>query len=160
MPDLRACFEEEGFDDVSTYIQSGNVVFGAPGGTASVIARRIERMLSKRFGYEASLVLRSARQMRAIVEGAPEGFGADRDLYRSDVVFLMPSITAAAALRQVQTREGVDRVWPGRGVLYFERLSSRATQSRLNKVASLPIYRSMTIRNWNTTTALLRVLEA
>jgi uncharacterized protein (DUF1697 family) len=53
----------------------------------------------------------------------------------------------------------VDEIFAGRGVLYFSRLKSRATSSRLNRVASLPIYQSVTLRNWNTTTRLLRMMD-
>ena len=57
------------------------------------------------------------------------------------------------------TRPGVDEAFAGRGVLYFSRLISRAAQSRLSKIVSLPIYQSMTMRNWNTTTMLLRMMN-
>jgi uncharacterized protein (DUF1697 family) len=53
----------------------------------------------------------------------------------------------------------VDSVTAGYGVLYFERLIARATQSRLSKVASMAVYQEMTIRNWRTTTTLLRMLD-
>jgi uncharacterized protein (DUF1697 family) len=157
MADLRACFEQHGFDDVTTYIQSGNVLFDSTGSSV-VLTDRIERMLTETFDLEATVVIRSRRQMRAIVEGAPTGFGTDPGTYRSDVVFLKPLVTAHAALAQVPTREGVDRAWAGPGVLYLDRLVARASQSRLSKIVSTPLYRSMTIRNWNTTTELLRLL--
>jgi uncharacterized protein (DUF1697 family) len=44
-------------------------------------------------------------------------------------------------------------------VLYFSRLNSRASQSRLTRIIGLPVYQSMTIRNWNTTTKLLSMME-
>jgi uncharacterized protein (DUF1697 family) len=157
MPALKACFEDGGFEDVATYIQSGNVVFRAAG-AGSALARRIEELLSATFGYPASVVLRSRAQMHAIVDGAPKGFGADPERYRSDVLFLKEPLTARAALAQVPTHPDVDEVSAGRGVLYFSRLTSRATQSRLSRVVSLPIYQQMTIRNWNTTTRLLALL--
>jgi uncharacterized protein (DUF1697 family) len=160
MPALAACFTDHGFDDVVTYIQSGNVVFSAGREPRTELVARIERMLSTTFAhYDASVVVRSAVQMRSIVGDAPAGFGRDPSRFRYDVVFLKPALTAAAALRDVPTKEGVDAVAAGRGVLYFSRLSSRATQSRLPRVASMPIYRQMTIRNWNTTTKLLELLE-
>jgi uncharacterized protein (DUF1697 family) len=158
MADLRACLEADGFDDVRTYIQSGNVVFTASGSAATLTAR-LERTLSEEFGYEATVAVRSARQLRAIVEAAPEGFGVERKRYRSDVIFLIPPLTPARAMAQVPTREGVDRAWTGPGVLYFDRLNARASQSRLSKIVSLPIYRSMTIRNWATTCTLLEMVE-
>jgi uncharacterized protein (DUF1697 family) len=124
------------------------------------LARRIERLISAGFPkYAASIVLRSHAQMRAVVDGAPKGFGRNPSAYRYDVIFLKPPLTASAALKQVPTREDVDQVAAGRGVLYFSRLISRATQSRLSRVASMPIYQQMTIRNWNTTTTLLRMMD-
>ena len=158
MADLRACLEADGFDDVRTYIQSGNVVFTASGSVAT-LTTRLERALSAGFGYEATVAVRSARQFRAIVDAAPEGFGVDRERYRSDVLFLIPPLTPARAIADVATREGVDRAWTGPGVLYFDRLASRTSQSRLSKIVSLPIYRSLTIRNWATTCKMLEMVE-
>ncbi len=121
---------------------------------------RIEELLSTAFGYTATVVLRSRRQLRAIVKGAPAGFGADRDAYRYDVIFLMPPLTASAALEAIELREGVDEVHGGDGVVYHSRLTERASQSRLSKFVSTPTYKRVTIRNWNTTTKLLAMLEA
>lgn len=155
MAALKACFEEQGFDDVSTLIQSGNVLFTSRGVPAAELVARIERTLSSTFGYEATVVLRTRAQMRRIVAGAPAGFGAEPDRFRYDVIFLRPDLTAAAALRTFTPREGVDQAWAGTGVVYVSRLTSRASQSRLSVIASTPEYRSMTIRNWNTTTKIL-----
>jgi uncharacterized protein (DUF1697 family) len=161
MPALRAAFEDHGFEGVSTYIQSGNVIFSAPSSSQPTLTEQIERMLRTAFGhYPASIVLRSRSQMRSIVEKAPKGFGGEPTKYRYDVCFLKSPLTPKAVVASVPTKEGVDRIWAGGGVVYFSRLTSRATSSRLNRVASLPIYQQMTIRNWNTTTKLLELLDA
>jgi uncharacterized protein (DUF1697 family) len=161
MAGLKACFEENGFDDVRTYIQSGNVVFSSPVSNQGELTRRVERMIRTTFAhYNASVVLRSRSQMRAIIDRAPKGFGAQRSKYRYDVIFLKPPLTAKIALKSVSMKEGVDRGWAANGVLYFSRLTSRAMQSRLNRVVSLRIYQQMTIRNWNTTTKLQQLVEA
>jgi uncharacterized protein (DUF1697 family) len=76
-----------------------------------------------------------------------------------DVVFVRKPLTVKKAFAVVEIRESVDRAWPGRGVLYFSRLVAKATSSRLNKVASLPEYKNMTIRSWSTTTKLLAPME-
>jgi uncharacterized protein (DUF1697 family) len=160
MADLKACFEQHGLEDVITYIQSGNVVFGSAGTSSAELTERIERMLTRRFDYRASVVVRDRRQMRSIVDRAPEGFGTEPDRYRYDVIFLKQPLTAAAALQSVPTKEGVDRAAAGAGVLYFSRMTSKATQSRLSRIVSMPIYQDMTIRNWNTTTKLLQLMNA
>jgi uncharacterized protein (DUF1697 family) len=71
MPELKACFEVGGFNEVVTYIQSGNVLFRSAGSGSAALARRIEEMLTSTFGYRGSVVLRSRAQMRAVVERAP-----------------------------------------------------------------------------------------
>jgi len=159
MADLKACFEALGFGEVATYIASGNVVFTAREAGAEKLARRIEAALTARFGGVASIVLRSDKQMKDIIARAPAGFGTQPARYRYDVIFLKPPLSAAAAIKSVITKPGVDQAHVGAGVLYFSRLISKATQSRLAKVVSLPIYKNMTIRNWNTTTALLRLAD-
>jgi uncharacterized protein (DUF1697 family) len=160
MADLRSCFEDHGFEEVITYIQSGNVVFAAAGSNAAALTGRIERMLAASFDYEANVVLRSSTQMRSIVQRAPDGFGADAAHHRYDVIFLKSPLTAKTAMQSVRTREGVDRAFEGTGVLYFSRLTSRAAQSLMSTIVSTPAYRSMTIRNWNTTSKLAEMLNA
>jgi uncharacterized protein (DUF1697 family) len=157
MPALKACFEAQGFTDVATYIASGNVLFSSPAGAAA-LAPRIEAALGAAFGYDASVVLRSRRQLADTVARAPKGFGAAPDRFRYDVLFLKAPLAAATALAQLPIRDGVDAAHAGPGALYVSRLIARAAQSKLSRVAALPIYQQMTIRNWNTTTALLRLL--
>src|SRR5262249_40198165 len=98
----------------------------------------------------------SAAQLRAVIEDKPQGFGEQPETYHSDAIFLM-GIDAATAMKAFDPRPGVDTVWPGHGVIYSQRLSAERTKSRLNKVMGSPLYKSMTIRNWATTTRLLEL---
>ena len=159
MPALKAAFEEDGFDDVATYIQSGNVLFSAPGARTTELTDRIETLLAEAFDYVPTVVVRNRTQMRAIVDRTPKGFGTEPAKYRYDVVFLKEPLTAGVAMKSLQLKPGVDEAHAGTGVLYLSRLDARATQSRLNKIASSPIYPSVTIRNWNTTTKLLSLMD-
>ena len=159
MTDLKTCFESLGFKDVRTYIQSGNVLFRAAGSDQANLTKRIENAISKSFNYESRVVVRSQKQMKAIVAKAPKGFGSDQTTYRYDVIFLKDPLTAAKAMKSVWTKEGVDEAHAGKGVLYFSRLISKATQSHLTRIIGMPVYQSMTIRNWNTTTKLLNLME-
>lgn len=160
MTDLAACFQELGFEGVRTYIQSGNVLFHANQPDRSGLAGQIETALSQSFDYRATVVLRSEDELRTIVGAAPEGFGSEPDIYRYDVLFLKEPLTAAEALKDLREKEGVDRAFAGQGVLYFERLISRASSSRLTRINTLPLYAFITVRNWNTTTRLLQMMEA
>jgi uncharacterized protein (DUF1697 family) len=159
MIELKACLEDYGLRRVETYIQSGNVLFESSVPSSPTLARRIEDVLAATFNYRVSVVLRSRQQLRCIVERAPDGFGTRPEIYRYDVIFLKPPISAPVAIKNLPTKTGVDRAYAGTGVLYFSRLISRASQSRLSRIVSMPIYQSMTIRNWNTTTKLAQMME-
>ena len=69
-------------------------------------------------------------------------------------------LSSQHAMRVVDLREGVDQAWPGTGVTYFARLSSRRAQSRMSRIVGTSEYRQMTIRSWTTTTKLLGLLDA
>ncbi len=159
MAALAECFQGAGMTDVVTYIQSGNVVFTS-GAAAAAVCEELERAIERSFGMKVPVMLRTDRQLKRVVVAAPAGFGEDPETYRYDVIFLAPSVSAAAALKIVPHKPGVDEVHAGTGVLYFSRLISKATQSKLGRVVSMPIYKSMTIRNWATTTALARLASA
>ena len=160
MPALTAAFEAAGFEDVSTYIQSGNVLFSSPSRSAKRLTEEIEAMLAASFDYLPTVVVRSERQLRDVVAKAPRGFGSEPDAYLYDVIFLKEPLTTAKALREVRTNPAVDTSAAGPGVLYFSRLITKATASRLNSIVASPIYASVTIRNWNTTMKLLGLLDA
>ncbi len=159
MADLKACFEGMGFSDVTTYIQSGNVVFAAKAGDAVRLAVKIEKALAARFAYPAKVVVVTHGELRKVVRGAPKGFGSAPAKFRYDVIFLKMPYTAKAAMKHVSARPGVDAVHAGKRALYFSRLDARATQSRLSKIMQTPAYAHMTIRNWNTTTKLLAMMD-
>ena len=159
MADLRAAFEAEGHDAVSTYIQSGNVLFESDAPSDS-LEKGLEAMLERRLGFPLVVVVKSHRQLRTIVDKAPNGFGDAPDTYHSDVVFLKGPLTSRRAMGVVELREEVDQAWAGSGVVYFARLSARRTQSRMSRIVGTPEYQQMTIRSWSTTTKLLGLLEA
>lgn len=158
MVELRAAFEDGGYDAVTTYIQSGNVLFGSHAPRSS-LEDDLAQLLERRLGVPLVVVVRSQRQIRHVVEAAPEGFGQHNGAYHSDVIFLKSPLTPAAANSVVALREGVDQVWRGTGVLYFARLSERRTESRMSKIVGTPEYQLMTIRSWTTTTKLRQLLD-
>ena len=159
MSELRGFFEGLGFEDVATYINSGNVLFRAPRQALGPLSERIERELTKRVGRETRAVVLTEARLRGIVEDAPDqpGFGgAD---HRTDAIFLFPPLTPAKAFRVIELKQGVDRAWRGKGVVYFTRLAAKATSSRMSRIVGTPEYQDMTIRSWGTTTKLLALMD-
>lgn len=157
MADLKLCFEDMGFTNVVTYIQSGNVLFDSNENDYQKLTLQIENALSERFNYNSKIVLLAQTDLNRIVNAAPNGFGVNPDEYRYDVIFLKPPVTSEEALSKIKTKEGVDFVTAGDGVVYFSRLSSKSSQSQMTRMIGTAIYKEMTIRNWNTTCKLTSI---
>src|SRR5262245_48306897 len=111
MADLRAAAEEMGFDDVATYIASGNLLFRAPRQKQADLAARLEQELTAALGLELKVVLLTEAQLRKVVEAAPRGFGSTK--HRCDVLFLRKPLTPKKAMSVLEFREGVDEAWTG-----------------------------------------------
>lgn len=158
MEDLRGVFRAGGYADVRTYIQSGNVVF-ATAAPRHRLENDLESLLERSIGQPLTVVLRSRQQLRNVIARAPEGFGTDPRSYRYDAMFLQAPLLASQVMDVLDLREGVDRAWPGPGLVYFARDAEQLTKSRMSRITATSAYRRMTIRNWRTTTKLLQMLE-
>lgn len=71
MRDLRACFEAAGFREVRTLLSSGNVVFTVRGTSTAALQRRIESVVSERFGQGFVTHVRSAEALDTLVSSDP-----------------------------------------------------------------------------------------
>jgi uncharacterized protein (DUF1697 family) len=160
MNDLRACIEGIGLEDVTTFIQSGNVLFKSGAQDKARLTLKIEGTLSRRFNYNSRVVVLTQKELNKTIQDAPKGFGKSPDAYRYDVLFLKEPMTSKEAMKTVPAREGVDTVNPGKNVLYYSRLLEKISQSRISRIATLPLYQFVTIRNWNTTLRLSELMNS
>ena len=160
MAELRSFLEGLGLDGVSTYIQSGNVVFRS-GRPPAKIALETEHALSKAFRPDCDtlrVLVLSRDEFEKVFTGKPPGFGDEPELFHDDVVFLM-GLDAGEAMAAFTPNEGVDALWPGDGVIYHRRLSALRTKSRMNRMMAHPFYAAMTIRSWRTVEKLRELLS-
>ena len=155
MTALAALFTESGCGDVRTYIQSGNVLFTA----ATALARRVPALIapgiSKRFGFEAPVVTRTAAELAAIAKNNP--FLRDRaDPKTLHVVFLAnPPDRSRAALLDPD-RSPPDRFVLRGGEIYLLCPNGVGQSSLTAQYFDSTLKTTSTFRNWNT---VLKMLE-
>jgi uncharacterized protein (DUF1697 family) len=71
MDALRGVFDAQGFKDVHTLLASGNVVFESKSGSPTVVRAKIEAAIEKAFGFKVPVILRSAGEIRALIDEQP-----------------------------------------------------------------------------------------
>ena len=157
MPALRQALEDRGLAEVSTVLQSGNVVFEAAGSEAAV-AEAIRAAITTTFGFDAAVLVRTAAQLAAVAVANPFlAEGEARDPTTLHVAFLDRTPTAVAAARLDEERSPPDAFeLRGREVyLSYPNGSgrSRLTLGYLERLLAV----EATARNWRT---VLRLAEA
>jgi uncharacterized protein (DUF1697 family) len=159
MEQLKQVFDDMSFSDVKTYIQSGNVIFRTSENDKLKLTDRIENQLQKTFSTEIKTLVISADDLAETVENTPDNFGTEPEKFRYDVWFLLPPTKVNDIVLNFRLREGVDFLQAGKNVIYTSRLTSQMGRSYFSKVVKMPIYNNLTIRNWNTTTTLLEMIN-
>lgn len=71
MDHLKKLFEKMGFENVETFIASGNVVFETKSKTVGAIKKKIETELEKSLGYKVATFIRSTKELKEISEHKP-----------------------------------------------------------------------------------------
>jgi uncharacterized protein (DUF1697 family) len=157
MAALKRCFEALGFDDVHTYINSGNVIFKSRSARPRALEVRIARALTAAFGHDIMVVVRSLPEMKALIDRMPKTWRTPRD-ERRNVIFLRHTIDNRKALEGLVPKPGIEALEYHPGVLFWAARTSDLTKSSMLKVSRLPIYRAMTVRNVNTTKKILELM--
>jgi uncharacterized protein (DUF1697 family) len=158
MGELKKCFESLGHTEVITYINSGNVIFVSDNTDTKQLSSELEARIEKNFGFFVDVLVVDGATFIEVIETAPSGFGNEPELYHYDVIFLLDGVPQEVAA-EFEINPEVDAVWPGKTVVYYSRLSEKRTKSRLSKIMVKPLYKRMTIRNWNTTKKLAAMLK-
>jgi uncharacterized protein (DUF1697 family) len=147
MGDLRALLEERGYEDVKTYLQSGNVVLSSRKPPASV-QRDVEQGISETLGHEVDVVVRTADQLADTVAADPFAGVRDDDRFHQ-VVFLGGKADLGEladtdfAPERLVIREGELHAWCPDGT------NDSPLMKALTKLRT-----TATARNWRTVVAL------
>lgn len=159
MADLKQALEADGFDQVSTYIQSGNVFFESSSTDTSKLARLVSQSIERHFKLDVSVAVFSKAQWTTITNNAPKWWGQDKDWKHNLLVLLgkydMDQVVDAIGV----LKPDIEAMEAGDGVLYQSMSLKLFGRTTTGKLASSPVYKQMTVRNYNTATKLLSLFK-
>lgn len=159
MAELRQALEDDGYTDVKTYIQSGNVVLTHKPAPDAKFAAALERRITALAGYDVPLTLRSETEMRSVVKRNPFDVSDPTKL----VVWFLndkPPATALKGLEDVDIGKEAYKL-SGRE-LYLSLPNGQADAILPVALAKLkvPAFRTATARNWRTVGKLLELAQS
>lgn len=160
MGDLKTCFEALGLHDVSTYINSGNVLFRAHNTTEAALIGVIELALQRQLNLALRVTVVSYNTLANAITAAPVGWGTTADR-KHNLLFVRPPVTTAQVMAGIGApRPEIETVTAGDGVIFWSASLANFGRTASSKLAGKPIYQEVTVRNYNTSMELLRRLTA
>jgi uncharacterized protein (DUF1697 family) len=153
MPALRELFTSEGFDDVRTYLQSGNVVLSSAA-RADDVAHTCERLIAKEFHIDVSVIARTRAQLGKVVERNPL-LKVATDPKRYQVSFLAEKPTRDVIRRVEEAAVPPEKVVSVGREIYAWHPDTIGRSKLWALLAGRQLGVSATARNWTTVTNLL-----
>ena len=149
METLRATLGALGFENVKSYINSGNLVFETAAAYQEVLEQTISEAIRKEFGFDISVMVRSIDDIRSLVDDNPfEGrFENDKDLH----VFFLREPLSDEQISLLLTNESENELFSVRdshifNLLRISILDSVMGKGFIDKKLKIPV----TARNWRT----------
>jgi uncharacterized protein (DUF1697 family) len=159
MPELRSLFESLGHADVSTYVQSGNVIFRTPSGEQEALAAELEQRIASAFEVSPAVLLRTPAELTEIA-GANPFLDHEPDFLKLHVVFLS-AVPKADGVGELDPSRSPPDEFSVRGREIYLHLPNGAGRSKL----TIDYFENRlgvraTARNWKTVTKLLELTSA
>jgi uncharacterized protein (DUF1697 family) len=158
MAELKVVVEEAGMTSVTTYINSGNVVFSSRARSRARLAARLEEAVTAHFGFDVKVLVRSLEDLRAVASAIPRDWVNDQTM-KCDVMFLADGVDRPGILDDLPIKPEIDEVRYVPGTVIWKVDRDVVTRSGMMKLPGTQLYRQMTIRNCNTVRKLLEIME-
>ena len=159
MADLRSLFADLGYTGVRTLLNSGNVIFDAPLTDPSEVSARVEQALHTRLNISARVIVLTAAELKAVVDGNPL-LGIASDPARLMVSFRRGPVDPRALESLQQQDWSPEALALGKRATYLWCPAGIIASRLVQAMARLPGDTMTTMRNWATVMKLHALVNA
>lgn len=152
MPDLKRNFEELGFVDTVTYLNSGNIIFSSTTDESEVLLNKIRLIIKDRFALDIPVLIIMQEELEELLNNAPDWWGDDNKEIYDNLIFIMPPISYEAFYDEIGNPKAEhEKVHHYKNVVFWS--FSRKDYQKTNwwsKTANAKVSNQITIRTANT----------
>ncbi len=156
---LKDCFVMNGFDNVVTYINSGNVIFVTNKRQSLELERIIEELISEHFNVNIKVIVRSLVEYEGVINNIPVAWNVSKDL-KCNVIFLKHDIDSDKILDNLPIKPEFESLSYYNGVLFWSAKTSDLTKSEMIKLSKNDLYQKMTVRNINSVNKIFDIMRS
>lgn len=152
MSDLKFKLVESGFEDIVTYLNSGNIVFSADECTEIILADRIRGMIQEQFELDIPVFVIVQDKLKELLDEAPEWWGKEGKEIYDNLIFVIPPATADYIAESIgEPTKELEQILICQNTIFWS--FNRKKYNKANwwkKTASVGIGEMLTIRTANT----------
>ena len=159
MDALRKLYDNLGFRNVSTYVQSGNVIFSSNDIDTHELEQKISKEIEKEFGFEVPIIVLTVDKLKYVIDNNPFLKFPDKDHAFLHVTFLSskPDYFDPKVIEN-KKQEGED-VFFTDDVVYLYCPKGYGSTKLTNTFLESKLKVGATTRNWKTTNELLKITQ-
>ncbi len=160
MKELKKLLEQNGFQEVVTYINSGNIIFKSQNSDIESLKASIEALLLEAFKLKLSVMIISIEELQEAISNAPDWWDADQES-RHNAIFVIPPVTVEEVVREVgDCKPEYEKVGSFGRVIFWSAPNKTFSRTRWSKIVGMKsVYHHITIRNSNTVKKLMELCE-
>lgn len=155
MAELRELFASLGFTDVSTYVNSGNVIFSS---TTTPNQTVVENAIENKFGFTVDTLILSADEFLSIANAVPSEWQNDYTDHKSDVCFLFADVDSPDVIDRIAPKSDIETIHYIPGAVLSNVTRQNQPKSSLKRLIGTPLYARMTMRNITTVRKLAELI--
>lgn len=159
MTELKKGFEQLAFEEVKTYLNSGNVIFSSNENDTKKFTNQIEEMIKKQFNLDIPVFVISKEALEDILQNAPQWWGEDNKEIYDNLIFIMPPAKFFDVYNEIgEPKKELEMIENYKNAIFWS--FSRKDYHKTNwwsKTASANISLKLTIRTANTIKKIVNI---
>ena len=160
MPELKLAFEDIGFSDVVTYINSGNVIFSCEIKDRYELVRKIESIISEKFRLKIPVAVLTTKELSDAFKNAPDWWNTgNKEIYNNTIFVISPTSVEEVLAEIGEAKPEYEKIASYGNVIFWSATLKTFSKSRWSKIANSSVNNNVTIRNANTVKKLLQLAE-
>lgn len=159
MAELKNGFENLGYEEVKTYLNSGNVIFSSDADDIEKLTGQIETVIKDQFGLDIPVFVIAKEKLEDILHNAPDWWGNDNKEIYDNLIFIMPPATFSDVYNEIgEPKEELEKIKDYKETVFwsFDRKEYQKT-NWWSKTANSDISSKLTIRTANTVRKISRI---
>lgn len=161
MPELKKLLEENNYQNVSTYLNSGNIIFESSIDNKETIMDNIHTLIKTKFILDIPVYITTDKELEDILNNSPKWWGSSNKENYDNLIFIIPPTKYEEVYNTIGSpKEDLEQIEEYNNCIFWSfDLKNYRKSNWWVKTASTDIKNKITIRTANTMKKILEICQ-